>query len=110
MEAEVELIGERVRPLGSGRVDVDATFERARPRLIRIATGLVGSEAAEDAVHDTYLIARARIGQLRDPAAAEAWLARICVHRCFRVQRRRSHLERLLPRLVAGPIRPPDLD
>jgi len=91
-------------------VDVDATFGRARPRLLRIATGLVGAESAEDVVHDTYLIARSRIGQLRDPLAAEAWMARICIHRCFRVRRRRLHLERLVPRLASAPVRGPDLD
>jgi DNA-directed RNA polymerase specialized sigma24 family protein len=107
---EVDLIGERVGPVSTGRVDVDATFGQVRARLVRIATGLVGAEAAEDVVHDTYLVARDRIGQLRDPLAAEAWLARICVHRCFRVRRRRLHLERLLPRLVSPPVRPPDLD
>lgn len=108
--AEVELIGERIGPLDAGRVDVDATFAGARPRLVRIASGLVGAEAAEDVVHDTYLIARDRIGQLRDPLAVEAWLARICIHRCFRVRRRRRHLESLLPWLVPAPVRGPDLD
>lgn len=107
---EVELIGERVGPLETGRVDVDATFGAVRPRLVRIASGLVGSEAAEDVVHDTYLIARDRIGQLRDPLAVEAWLARICIHRCFRVRRRRLHFEGLLPRLVPAPVLGPDLD
>jgi DNA-directed RNA polymerase specialized sigma24 family protein len=97
---EADLISERVRPAAAERVDVDAAFEGARPRLVRIATGLVGSSAAEDVVHDTYLIARDRIRQLRDPLAVEAWMARICVHRCFRVRRRRFHLERLLPRLA----------
>jgi hypothetical protein len=53
MEAEVELIGERVGPLSPDAVDVDATFGQARPRLLRIATGLVGAESAEDVVHDT---------------------------------------------------------
>ena len=33
-------------------------------------------------------MARARVSQLRDPAAIEAWLARICVHRSFRVRKR----------------------
>lgn len=107
---EADLISERVRPAAGERVDVDAAFEGARPRLLRIAFGLVGTEAAEDAVHDTYVIARDRIGQLRDPLAIEAWLARICIHRCFRLRRRRFHLERLLPRLAPAAARAPDLD
>jgi RNA polymerase sigma factor (sigma-70 family) len=107
---EVDLINERVRPATGERVDVDAAFEEVRPRLVRIAIGLVGAAAAEDVVHDTYLVARERIGQLRDPLAIEAWLARICIHRCFRLRRRRIHLERLLPRLAPAAATGPDLD
>ena len=78
----VEAIEPGLRPIsGRSDVDLDSAFASARPRLVRIATSLVGPDAAEDVVHDTYLTARARVGQLRDPAALEAWLARICVHR-----------------------------
>ena len=77
-------------------VDLDSAFASARPRLLRIATSLVGADAAEDVVQDTYLTARARISQLRDPAALEAWLARICVHRSFRIKRRGKRLQELL--------------
>jgi len=77
-------------------VDLDSAFASARPRLVRIAASLVGPDGAEDAVQDTYLQARARIGQLRDPNALEAWLARICVHRCFRIKRRGRRLQELL--------------
>ena len=58
--------------------------------------GLVGADTAEDVVQDTYLTARARIGQLRDPNAIEAWLARICVHRSYRLKRRGKRLQELL--------------
>jgi RNA polymerase sigma-70 factor (ECF subfamily) len=84
-------------------VDLDAAFERARPRLLAIARGLVGAAGAEDVAHDTYLTARERIGQLRDPAAIEAWLARIAIHRCYRQRQRRLHLDRLLPWLQRTP-------
>ena len=80
-------------------VDIDAAFAAARPRLVRIATSLVGPSSAEDVVQDTYLAARRHAGQLRDPGAAEAWLARICVHRAFRVRRRGLRLRDLLDRL-----------
>lgn len=79
-------------------VDLDTAFGDVRPRLLRVAGSLVGA-GAEDAVQDTYLIARRSVGQLRDPAAVEAWLTRICVHRCFRVNRRRRHLERIVATL-----------
>jgi RNA polymerase sigma-70 factor (ECF subfamily) len=77
-------------------VDLDSAFAAARTRLVRIAASLIGWDAAEDAVQDTYLAARSRIGQLRDPGAVEAWLARICVHRCFRMRRRGKRLTELL--------------
>jgi RNA polymerase sigma-70 factor (ECF subfamily) len=77
-------------------VDLESAFASARPRLVRIAASLVGADTAEDVVQDTYLTARARLSQLRDPNAVEAWLARICVHRCFRVRRRGRRLQELL--------------
>lgn len=77
-------------------VDLESAFASARPRLLRIAMGLVGADTAEDVVQDTYLTARARIGQLRDPNAIEAWLARICVHRSYRLKRRGKRLQELL--------------
>ena len=77
-------------------VDLASAFASARPRLVRIATSLVGADNAEDVVQDTYLVARSRLSQLRDPAAIEAWLARICVHRSFRLKRRGRRLQELL--------------
>ena len=93
----VEAIEPGLRPI-TGRSDVDheSAFASARPRLVRIAASLVGPDTAEDVVQDTYLTARARVGQLRDPAAVEAWLARICVHRSFRIKRRGRRLQELL--------------
>jgi DNA-directed RNA polymerase specialized sigma24 family protein len=88
-------------------VDLDSAFAAARPRLVRIAASLVGADWAEDVVQDTYLMARARVSQLRDPAAVEAWLARICVHRSFRVRRRGRRLQELLGALPFPSVTPP---
>ena len=76
----------------------NAAFTSARPRLVRLAQSLVGPDA-EDAVQDTYLIAREAYANLRDQSSLDAWLHRICVNRCFRFHRRRRILERLMPRL-----------
>ena len=84
----------------------DVAFETLRSRLLALARSLLGPEAAEDAVQDTYILGRESLGQLRDPAAVEAWLKRICVTRCYRVHRRRRLLDRVLARLVpAAPAR-----
>jgi RNA polymerase sigma-70 factor, ECF subfamily len=96
----VEAIEPALRPLERrSDVDLEAAFASARPRLLRIATSLVGRDGAEDVVQDTYLTARARLLQLRDPDALEAWLARICIHRCYRVTRRGRRLQELLTAL-----------
>jgi RNA polymerase sigma-70 factor (ECF subfamily) len=96
----IEAIEPAVSPVvRSTNADLDSAFAAARPRLVRIATSLVGAAAAEDVVQDSYLIARSRFAQLRDPLAIEAWLARICVHRSFRVKRRGRRLLELVERL-----------
>ena len=90
---DIEGFEARVGPaVRRSHADLDEAFAAASPRLRRIAVSLVGPALAEDIVHDTYVIARARAGQLRDPLAAEAWLARICIHRSFRVSRRSALL------------------
>lgn len=67
--------------------DFDERFAVMRPRLLAIGTSLAGPDAAEDIVHDTYLRARGKIGQLRDPSAYEAWVARIAVNACYNHRR-----------------------
>jgi RNA polymerase sigma-70 factor (ECF subfamily) len=69
------------------RSDFDERFAGMRPRLIAIGISLAGPDAAEDIVQDTYLRGRSRIGQLRDPSAFDAWLARIAVNACYNHRR-----------------------
>jgi RNA polymerase sigma-70 factor (ECF subfamily) len=64
-------------------------FAAARPRLLALCTSFVGSHDAQDVVQDVYVMARRRIGQLRDPAALEGWLSRIAVNLCYAHHRRR---------------------
>ncbi len=79
---------------------LDVRFEALRPRLTGLATSLVGTEAAEDVVHDAYLRARDRLGQLHDRGALDSWFTRIVVRTAYNHHRRRSVLARLLPSLV----------
>jgi RNA polymerase sigma-70 factor (ECF subfamily) len=65
-------------------------LERHRALLHAVAVGMLGAgPQAEDAVHDTFLIALRRIGELRDPAAARAWLLAVLGNVC-RAQLRRT--------------------
>lgn len=79
--------------------DFDAQFADSRDRLLRITASLVGDEA-EDVVHDTYLLARIRSGQLRDRSAYESWVTRIAVNLCYSRHRRTKRLRGLLPALL----------
>ena len=94
---------ERTDSAGLDREQFDAAFETFRPRLLALARSLLGPDAAEDAVHDTYVLGRQALDQLRDPAAVEGWLMRICVTRCYRVHRRRRVLERILASFAPAP-------
>lgn len=97
--------------LRSAIADFDARFAVARVRLLRITGSLVGEIDAEDVVQDTYVTARRRLPQLRDPDALEAWLTAIAVNLAFSGHRRRRTLRELLPRLHRSqPVhRSPDL-
>ncbi len=83
------LLTDTPRPVVTDASAFDLRFSAARDRLVRICAGLVGADAADDVVHDTYLRARLRQGQLRDDDLFEAWLTRIAINLCM--NRHRSH-------------------
>lgn len=83
------------------RDSFDLRFATARGPLIAICTGLIGPAEAEDVVHDTYLRARSRLGQLRDTGNLEAWLARIAIRLCYNRQRHLRLLRDRLPSLLS---------
>lgn len=66
-------------------------FERYRPRLHGRAVAILGYRPeAEDAVHDTFVTAMARLGELNDPAAVGGWLHAILRNQCLMVLRARG--------------------
>jgi RNA polymerase sigma factor (sigma-70 family) len=65
-------------------------FEAVRPRLLAICRTVIGADDAEDVVQETYLRARDRIAQLRNPLAFEAWLVRIALNEARSLARHRS--------------------
>jgi RNA polymerase sigma factor (sigma-70 family) len=83
-----------------------ALLERHRALLLAAAVGMLGhGPQAEDAVHDTFLVALRRIGDVREPAAARAWLLAIVGNVC-RAQLRRPVVEVA----AAEPVEPPAAD
>jgi RNA polymerase sigma-70 factor, ECF subfamily len=68
-------------------IDFDERFEAMRPRLLAICRSLAGGPDAEDAVQETYVRGRRKVGQLREPTAFDAWLARIAVNVCYSQRR-----------------------
>jgi RNA polymerase sigma-70 factor (ECF subfamily) len=87
MDSDARPLARLRRPLVD-TVDFDHRFGLVRPRLEGICGSLVGASDAADVVHDTYVQARSRLGQLRDPDALEAWLTRIAVRACYDLHRR----------------------
>ncbi len=87
---------------------VAGLLERYRPSLYATAVPLLRNrEDALDAVQETYLTALARLGSLRDPAAAAGWLHTILRNVC-RMQLRRGRREAAwedveLPTVEPGP-------
>jgi RNA polymerase sigma factor (sigma-70 family) len=87
------------RAAQAGDVDgLGVLLERHRALLHAVAVGMLGhGPAAEDAVHDTFLIALRRIGELREPAAVRGWLLAILGNVC------RAELRRPAAEPVAEP-------
>lgn len=88
-----------------------AAFEGLYRRHAAFALGLAvriqgSANDVEDVVHDAFVRARTRLGELKDPAAFRAWLGSIVV----RLVRTRLRRRRLLGALgLTGP-EPVDLD
>jgi len=65
-------------------------LERHRARLYAAALHLLGhGPEAEDAVHDTFLIALSHIGDVKDPQAIVGWLHTVLRRCCLQQLRRR---------------------
>jgi RNA polymerase sigma factor (sigma-70 family) len=91
------------------RQGYDLRFAELRGYLVGVCRSLVGDDA-EDVVHDTYLVGRARLRQLRDPEALGSWLTAIAVNECYSRHRRRQRLAELLATLRPTGHEPSDPD
>ncbi len=79
---------------------LEGMYRRYADRLYTYARTMVREpEAAADAVHDAFLTASQRIGQLREPDRLRSWLYAIVRNECLRQLRERS---RSLPLDEAG--------
>ncbi|HEX6122135.1 MAG TPA: RNA polymerase sigma factor [Ktedonobacterales bacterium] len=75
----------------------------ARPRLVRFCARLTGDPvAAEDLAQETLLLAWRHTGELRDPAAAEAWLFGIARNVCRQWARTRARERMRVVPLASG--------
>ncbi|HEX4457364.1 MAG TPA: RNA polymerase sigma factor [Polyangia bacterium] len=83
--SDAELVA---RIVGGNRQAQALLYARHAPPLAGLLVRLLGSRAdAEDALHDTFIIAFDKLRALREPAALYGWLQRIAVaqaHRRFR--------------------------
>lgn len=76
----------RERTAAGREAALDHLIRTAAPRAMRIAVRLVGPVDAEDAVQEALARTCRDFARVREP---EAWLVRVLVNHCLRVQRRR---------------------
>lgn len=86
-----ELFAELLSCCAAGEPEAVARLvQRCRPWSLDLAEALTGDPGlAEDAVQEAFLIALARLGDLRQPEAFPAWFRQIVRSRCSRIRRRR---------------------
>lgn len=73
-----------------------AAYEAYADRLFSYCTGMLRDrEAAADAVHDTFVVAYERVGQLREPDKLRSWLYAIARNECLRTLRGRQRTAEL---------------
>lgn len=78
------------------RLAEELLYRRHGPALLDVAMRLLRRKSeAEDALQDAFVLALERIEQLRDGAAARAWLSQIVVNRARMQLRRRAMLRAL---------------
>lgn len=90
--------------------EFDRRFQAVRPRLLAICRAVVGAGDAEDLVQETYLRARSRLEQLRDPDLLEAWLARVALNEARSLVRKNNRQRERLRQLGPSEAREPDAE
>jgi RNA polymerase sigma factor (sigma-70 family) len=87
---------------------LEGAYRAYADQLFTYCCGLLrDKEAAADAVHDTFVIAGQRAGQLREPERLRAWLYAIARNECLRALRTRA---RHVPLEEAGDVSAPATD
>lgn len=91
----------------SGTLAFEQLYRRHAGTALNLAVRIQGSTAdVEDIVHDAFVRAHGRLGELRDPAAFRSWLGSIVV----RLVRTRLRRRRLVAMLGLATPEPVDLD
>jgi len=84
------------RALGGDRFSRDVLYRRHASYLLAISARILASRSeGEEIVQDTFVVAFAQLGKLREPAAVRAWLAQIAIS-LVRRRLRRAKLLRAL--------------
>jgi len=81
-----------VAAIAAGQADgLAAAYDRYAPALHAYCRALLGEPAdADDAVQDTFIIAAAKLGDLRDPGRLRPWLYAVARNECRRRLRSRA--------------------
>ncbi|HEY8474493.1 MAG TPA: sigma-70 family RNA polymerase sigma factor [Natronosporangium sp.] len=87
---------------------LEGVYRTYADRLYTYCRGMLRDpDAAADAVHDTFVLASQRAGQLREPDRLRSWLYAIARNECLRQLRGRT---RQVPLAEAGEVTAPEVD
>lgn len=82
----------------------EALVRSFHPRLVRLATTLVGPVAAHDVVQEAWLGVYQGFARLQDPERFRPWVFQVVANKCRDWVRRRSRERRGIERLRAEPV------
>lgn len=88
---------ELVRQAQKGdRAALEELLRVTQPMARRIAVSVVGRDALEDALQESYLLVYRKLSQLREPEAFRGWFSRLVLHVCYGMARQQKG-EQALP-------------
>lgn len=98
-----EVLAELVLSVQDGDLQAFEDLVKQTEKLVRkLAYPIVGRDAVEDALQETYLSVFRHLDQLQQPLAFVGWLSRMALHVCYDLSKRAKPTESLPPN-ISGP-------
>lgn len=84
-----ELVADLVVRVQEGdKASFDELFKQTHRLARKVAVAVVGPQRVDDAVQESFMVVYQKIRQLKEPEAFCAWLSRLVLHTCYRLNRK----------------------